>query len=1057
MAKTVWKRLFMFMAVALLFSLVFLVNTQKVYADTSNIIEDYEKDESNILRNDGKLWFVQMPGATLKLIGYKGVLSETFEIPTEFDDYPVTEIGNQAFRDATELTGTLTIPSCIESIGDGAFEGCTGLTGLEMKNGLKYIGNSAFDSCRGLTGDLIFPNSVISIGGAAFEFCTGFTGSIRFPENPNFTKIPGHLLYHAGTFTGQLLIPDNVTEIGSNAFSFTRFNNVTLTLSRNLKLIGHWAFYGSSGLVGSLELPDGLQTIEYGAFLGCSGFTGDLNIPNSVTKIEESAFRDMPGLNGTLHIPENLEIIENRTFESCSKLTGDIVIPDSVKEIGEKAFCYDRGFNGTITFPDNENFTEIKNETFYLCQNLTGTVNIPTGVTRIGDRAFRDCNKLTGLILPQGLHNICTEAFLYCQSIAGTLELPGSLTEIGDSAFYNCEKLTGSLTIPHGVQTIQSYAFRGCSGLDGTLTIENGVKNIGSYAFMSCRNLTGPLTLPASVESVGGSAFYCCENLSGALTLSSALRYIGNDAFYSCENLTGPLTLPETLTEIGAYAFYECTGFTGDLTIPGNTTGVYQFAFRGCTGLTGTLTIPESVTSLGNYAFGDDFFATIINNSEKTIPVQCKEDTDYPTNYILSSSNCEIYCYRDAAGDRVSEIGKGTYTLGRLNGIDPATCEHEWELTFTITPAGCTANGGGEYTCSKCGTTKTDIIPALGHDMQIYEFGAGATCTEDGSQPYCYCKRCNKYFIDAEGENEIDGIPVIKAKGHDYKDIVTKATLTKDGQIVPTCSVCGATKTATKIAKVSKISISKTKYVYNGKVQKPTLTVKDSAGNVIASKYYTVKWSNTKSKAVGKYTVTVTFKGNYSGTKAHTYTIVPKAVTGVKAASSTTKSIKLSWSKATGAKNYAVYGSADGKTFKKITTVSTTGAKITKVNGKALAAGKTYYFKVRAMDSTQKLIGEYSKVLKTGTLTAAPKITKLTSTKSKTATVTWGKVTGAKSYAVYKSTDGKKWTKAGTATGTSFTLTKLTGGKKIYVKVLAVNAYKANSAYSEEKSVTVKK
>ena len=381
---------------------------------------------------------------------------------------------------------------------------------------------------------------------------------------------------------------------------------------------------------------------------------------------------------------------------------------------------------------------------------------------------------------------------------------------------------------------------------------------------------------------------------------------------------------------------------------------------------------------------------------------------------------------------------------------------HNWVEDSRDAPT-CTEFGVSYQICTVCNLKQMELLSPLGHMMLIDDIGAQATCTEDGNKPFSYCSRCGKYFMDSEGENEIEGKPVIKAKGHDYKDIVIKATPTKDGKIVPTCSVCGATKAATKIAKASKISISKTKFVYNGKVQKPALTVKDSAGKVIASKYYTVKWSNAKSKAVGKYTVTVTFKGNYSGTKTLTYTIVPKQVTGVKNAAPATKSIKLSWTKVTGAKYYEVYGSTDGKTFKKITTVSTTGAKITKVNGKALAAGKTYYFKVRAMDSTQKLIGEYSKVLKTGTLTAAPKITKLTSAKSKTVTVTWGKVTGAKSYVVYKSTDGKKWTKVASTTKTTCTLTKLTGGKPIYVKVLAVNAYKANSDYSAVKSVTVKK
>ena len=67
------------------------------------------------------------------------------------------------------------------------------------------------------------------------------------------------------------------------------------------------------------------------------------------------------------------------------------------------------------------------------------------------------------------------------------------------------------------------------------------------------------------------------------------------------------------------------------------------------------------------------------------------------------------------------------------------------------------------------------------------------------------------------------------------------------------------------------------------------------------------------------------------------------------------------------------------------------------------------------------------------------------------------KVTGASKYAVYKSTNGKKWTKVTTTTKTSYTLKKLTGGKKIYVRVTALNAYSKASAYSSTKNVTVKK
>lgn len=252
-------------------------------------------------------------------------------------------------------------------------------------------------------------------------------------------------------------------------------------------------------------------------------------------------------------------------------------------------------------------------------------------------------------------------------------------------------------------------------------------------------------------------------------------------------------------------------------------------------------------------------------------------------------------------------------------------------------------------------------------------------------------------------------------------------------------------------------SLSTTKLEYNGKVQKPAVEVFDRAGKTIDSKYYSVKWSNADSKSVGKYTVTVTFKSPYSGTKTLSYSIAPKKVTGLKNAASTTKSVKLSWTKVTGAKYYQVYAKNAAGSWEKVKTVSENSAVISEIGGKALKAGKTYTFKVRATDSTGKITGLFSAAIKTSTKTAAPVIGKLTSEKSKTVKAAWGKVTGAKKYVVFTSVDNETWKKAKTTTDTSATLTGLTGGKQIYVKVAAVNEYGAKSAFSEVMKVKVKK
>ena len=72
----------------------------------------------------------------------------------------------------------------------------------------------------------------------------------------------------------------------------------------------------------------------------------------------------------------------------------------------------------------------------------------------------------------------------------------------------------------------------------------------------------------------------------------------------------------------------------------------------------------------------------------------------------------------------------------------------------------------------------------------------------------------------------------------------------------------------------SRVTLSWTTRNYNGQVQKPTVTVRNAAGNVMTlDKSYSLSYSNANSKAPGTYTVTVTGKGKYTGTVTKTYTI----------------------------------------------------------------------------------------------------------------------------------------------------------------------------------------
>ena len=1004
----------------------------------------------------------------------------------------VTRIADNLFRGCTGLE-EITIPDTITGIGSSAFDSCLRLAEVTFGSALAAIEDNAFYQCVSLPG-VTLPESVTELGGTAFSNCA----SLESATLPSSLSGIENGLFEGCAALQTIEIPVGVEWIGGSAFkNCTSLEKIDFADGeRALTSIGSSAFEGCASLT-YVAIPT-VTSVEWAAFKNCTSLTR-IDLPETLKSLGEEAFYGCAELTEVFIPDYTLTTIEDQTFAECAALEG-IRLPKGLKSISEEAFLNDVNFREVTIF---SSVTEIDAKAFSYPTLITvygvaGTY-AETYANNKGCTFSNIATPLTGFALVDMEGKVIDEITLeHGQRYHARFKLlpensPDCITLsedgqdivyfegldiVADSWNYYWYDKTGTCTVtatsdggityPFTVNVIDAESLRVNPPSKTTYNLGEPFDPAGMEVFACFTNGTERFlnTFEYTVTGFDSSK-------EGANVIRISWTAADGDVLYQDITLTifDPTglngirigSLPAKLayeegeelvtTGLTVFATYN-DGSELELTAADYTVTGYNPLKRGVQtvtvsyqGFTATFTVTVGTVHEHSYEprFDDAFHWTACACGQETVRIPhtwgAGVDTTPATCTAqgVRSFNCTGCAY--VREDQIPALGHADQTIPGV----AATC----------TKAGKTAG----VKCSRCGVVLTaqTTAPALGHDMEEDPVGVQATCTEDGNLPFCHCKRCGKYFIDAEGQDEIDGIPVIKAKGHDYKDTVTKATPTKDGKIVPTCSVCGATKTATKIAKVSKISISKTKYVYNGKVQKPTLTVKDSAGKAISSSYYTVKWRNASSKAVGSYTVTVTFKGNYSGSKSFTYTIAPKQVTGVKNAAPATKSITLSWKKATGATKYEVYGSTDGKTFKKITTVSTNTAKITKVNGKALAAGKTYYFKVRAMDGSKKLIGEYSKVLKTGTLTAAPKITKLTSAKSKTATVTWGKVTGAKSYVVYKSTDGKKWTEAGTTTDTSLTLKNLTGGKKIHVKVLSVNAYKANSAYSEAKSVTVKK
>ena len=204
--------------------------------------------------------------------------------------YDVTEIGNSAFLNHSELTGNIVFEenSNVTTIGSAAFSGCSGLTGdVNLPDSITIINIRAFTNCSGLNGTLTTPNEVKTIGSYAFSGCKNLKGSFELPAN--LTTLGDGAFAGCSSLTGTLTIPEAITKIGVS--TFYQCNGLTGTLDlKNVTEIGGFAF-SECGLTGILAIPEGVTKIGNYAFKDTANLTGDLQIPESMTALGEGIIR----------------------------------------------------------------------------------------------------------------------------------------------------------------------------------------------------------------------------------------------------------------------------------------------------------------------------------------------------------------------------------------------------------------------------------------------------------------------------------------------------------------------------------------------------------------------------------------------------------------------------------------------------------------------------------------------------------------------------------------------------------------------------------------------
>ena len=344
----------------------------------------------------------------------------------------------------------------------------------------------------------------------------------------------------------------------------------------------------------------------------------------------------------------------------------------------------------------------------------------------------------------------------------------------------------------------------------------------------------------------------------------------------------------------------------------------------------------------------------------------------------------EATCQQEGyTGDKVCKTCGATLE----KGTTIVKKDHSWDAGKVTTEATCTTDGVKTYTCSVCKTTKTETIKATGHKETEIRNAVEATCQQEGYTGDKVCKTCGTVLekgttiakknhtwdagkVTTEATCTTDGVKTytcsvckttktetIKATGHKMSEwkTVTAATTQKEGKQERTCTACDykETKSIPKLPVKKgtfKVTPSKTAVTYNGKAQKPSVTV--YAGNKkLSSKYYTVSYRNNT--AVGTATITVTGKGNYQNYSGKTTFRINLQKTTLSALKSSRKGeLQATWKKTSGNTGYQIQYATNAK-FSGAKVKNTTRTNYTI---KGLKSKGRYYVRVRTY---KKVGGKY--------------------------------------------------------------------------------------------------
>jgi len=352
----------------------------------------------------------------------------------------VVSIGNYAFSECSALTNVKTTDKTIVNIGDYAFRDCTLMENITLYNSIETIGKGAFKGCTSLA-KIVFPTNekFIKINQDTLAQCSALT-SVTIPKN--VTSIA------AGTKVSNKASSTEV--IGDGAFSDCVMLE-TITLPDSLTLVGKAAFSGCQALK-QIAIPSATKTIGDYAFFDCRAMA-KVNLANGVENIGKYAFENNMALP-EITIPSSVKTIGDGALSACTSMKKLIIESDILK----------KNFYSLVVATNSKECLALYSNTSSLIEENIETIDIRPPVKTIGESAFASAKAVKKIILGNTVDTIGDSAFYGCTSLQVISTIPKNVTSIGANSFGACTNLR-AIVIPSTVTTIGDKAFAGCTDL----------------------------------------------------------------------------------------------------------------------------------------------------------------------------------------------------------------------------------------------------------------------------------------------------------------------------------------------------------------------------------------------------------------------------------------------------------------------------------------------------------------------------------------------------------------------------------------------------------------